>query len=269
MCAAARSPLTRVAHHRRDRPHGAGAAARRAGLPAARSLPARWPRRTAWRSGATPASSPAARAPTCAVTSDLAARARAGGRGHRLQHRRGDARRTSRPAARARKPLLIGTTGHGEAPGIALAAAARDIALLIAPNTSLGVTLLVELTRRAARGAARGLRHRHARDCTTAPSATRPRAPRSLSGRPRPRRAGSRARTPSRPAGSLRARRARSALPACAPGTPSGSTRCCFAGAGRAAVADPPGARSGDLRPRGAGRCALAGVAAAGALRDE
>src|ERR1700733_6330933 len=50
----------------------------------------------------------------------------------------------------ARKPLLLGTTGHGEAPAMALAEAARDIALLVAPNTSVGVALLVELTRRAA-----------------------------------------------------------------------------------------------------------------------
>jgi 4-hydroxy-tetrahydrodipicolinate reductase len=50
----------------------------------------------------------------------------------------------------ARKPLLLGTTGHGEAPATALAEAARDIALLVAPNTSVGVALLVELTRRAA-----------------------------------------------------------------------------------------------------------------------
>ena len=50
----------------------------------------------------------------------------------------------------ARKPLLLGTTGQGEAPETALAEAARDIALLVAPNTSVGVALLVELTRRAA-----------------------------------------------------------------------------------------------------------------------
>jgi 4-hydroxy-tetrahydrodipicolinate reductase len=48
----------------------------------------------------------------------------------------------------ARKPLLIGTTGF--TPGIEFEAAAREIPLLIAPNTSLGVTVLVELVRQAA-----------------------------------------------------------------------------------------------------------------------
>jgi 4-hydroxy-tetrahydrodipicolinate reductase len=52
----------------------------------------------------------------------------------------------------ARKPLLIGTTGFkAELTEPELAAAAADIALLIAPNTSLGVALLTELVRRAAR----------------------------------------------------------------------------------------------------------------------
>ncbi|HYL03581.1 MAG TPA: 4-hydroxy-tetrahydrodipicolinate reductase [Steroidobacteraceae bacterium] len=50
----------------------------------------------------------------------------------------------------ARRALLIGTTGL--APGLApeLDAAARDIALLVAPNTSLAVALLIELVRIAA-----------------------------------------------------------------------------------------------------------------------
>jgi len=48
----------------------------------------------------------------------------------------------------ARKPLLIGTTGF--TPGAEFEAAAREIPLLIAPNTSLGVTVLVELVRQAA-----------------------------------------------------------------------------------------------------------------------
>ena len=46
------------------------------------------------------------------------------------------------------KPLLIGTTGF--TPGTEFEAAARAIPLLIAPNTSLGVTVLVELVRQAA-----------------------------------------------------------------------------------------------------------------------
>lgn len=48
----------------------------------------------------------------------------------------------------ARKPLLVGTTGFP--PDTDFDAAARDIAVLVAPNTSLGVTLLIELVREAA-----------------------------------------------------------------------------------------------------------------------
>ena len=51
----------------------------------------------------------------------------------------------------ARKPLLIGTTGFGAELSAPLAAAARDIPLLIAANTSIGVALLAELVRTAAR----------------------------------------------------------------------------------------------------------------------
>jgi len=51
----------------------------------------------------------------------------------------------------ARKPLLLGTTGYGAELDAELNAAARELALLVAPNTSLGVTLLTELTRQAAR----------------------------------------------------------------------------------------------------------------------
>jgi 4-hydroxy-tetrahydrodipicolinate reductase len=50
----------------------------------------------------------------------------------------------------AHKPLLIGTTGFTSDLTAAFAAAARDIPLLVAPNTSLGVTLLIELVRQAA-----------------------------------------------------------------------------------------------------------------------
>ena len=51
----------------------------------------------------------------------------------------------------ARKPLLIGTTGVAADLTAAFEAAARDIPLLVAPNTSVGVTLLIELVREAAR----------------------------------------------------------------------------------------------------------------------
>lgn len=50
----------------------------------------------------------------------------------------------------ARKPLLVGTTGYPAALEEDFAAAAREIALLVAPNTSLAVTVLVELVRIAA-----------------------------------------------------------------------------------------------------------------------
>ena len=52
----------------------------------------------------------------------------------------------------ARKPLLIGTTGFAaQVTEAELDAAAREIPLLIAANTSLGVALLTELVRAAAR----------------------------------------------------------------------------------------------------------------------
>jgi 4-hydroxy-tetrahydrodipicolinate reductase len=76
----------------------------------------------------------------------------------------------------ARVPLLLGTTGLGPSMEPALREAARHIPLLIAPNTSLGVNLLLELVRQAARGLPAEydieileLHHRHKRD---APSGT-------------------------------------------------------------------------------------------------
>jgi len=50
----------------------------------------------------------------------------------------------------ARKPLLIGTTGFPADLTSLFDAAAAEIPLLVAPNTSIGVTLLTELTRIAA-----------------------------------------------------------------------------------------------------------------------
>jgi 4-hydroxy-tetrahydrodipicolinate reductase len=51
----------------------------------------------------------------------------------------------------ANKPLLIGTTGLSEALSDSFERSARHIPLLIAPNTSVGVTLLMELVRQSAR----------------------------------------------------------------------------------------------------------------------
>lgn len=51
----------------------------------------------------------------------------------------------------ARKALLIGTTGFAAELSAEFDSAAREIPLLVAPNTSVGVTLLVELVAQAAR----------------------------------------------------------------------------------------------------------------------
>jgi 4-hydroxy-tetrahydrodipicolinate reductase len=51
----------------------------------------------------------------------------------------------------ARKPLLIGTTGFPAELNALFDEAAREIPLLVAPNTSIGITLLLELARVAAR----------------------------------------------------------------------------------------------------------------------
>ena len=51
----------------------------------------------------------------------------------------------------ARKPLLIGTTGFPADLTSLFDAAAAEIPLLVAPNTSIGVTLLLELTRMTAK----------------------------------------------------------------------------------------------------------------------
>jgi 4-hydroxy-tetrahydrodipicolinate reductase len=69
-----------------------------------------------------------------------------------LDFSRGDAVGANVAACRAaRRPLLIGATGYGRDLEPAIDAAARDIAVLVAPNTSLGVAVLLELTRQAAR----------------------------------------------------------------------------------------------------------------------
>ena len=76
----------------------------------------------------------------------------------------------------ARKPLLLGTTGFGAELDADLEATSSEVALLVAPNTSLGAALLAELSRQAARALPAGfdidvleLHHRLKRD---APSGT-------------------------------------------------------------------------------------------------
>ncbi|MCY7271699.1 MAG: 4-hydroxy-tetrahydrodipicolinate reductase [Sphingomonas bacterium] len=54
-------------------------------------------------------------------------------------------------AVSAGVPLLIGTTGLDQLADRRIAAAAQDIAILRAPNTSLGVALLTDLVERAAK----------------------------------------------------------------------------------------------------------------------
>jgi 4-hydroxy-tetrahydrodipicolinate reductase len=45
----------------------------------------------------------------------------------------------------AKRPLVIGTTGHDEAQRAQIAAAAKQIAIVMAPNMSLGVNVLLKL----------------------------------------------------------------------------------------------------------------------------
>jgi 4-hydroxy-tetrahydrodipicolinate reductase len=76
----------------------------------------------------------------------------------------------------ARVPIVIGTTGHGAEFETRVAAAARDIAVLVAPNTSVGVAVALELVRIAAQALPAGFdieiveaHHKHKLD---APSGT-------------------------------------------------------------------------------------------------
>jgi 4-hydroxy-tetrahydrodipicolinate reductase len=69
-----------------------------------------------------------------------------------LDFSRGDAAELHVEACRkGGKPLVLGTTGHSASLEGKVAAAARDIPLLVAPNTSFGIAVLLELVQRAAR----------------------------------------------------------------------------------------------------------------------
>lgn len=76
----------------------------------------------------------------------------------------------------ARVPLLLGTTGWSRELQAPLAAAADSIALLVAPNTSPGLNVLLELVRTAARALAPSydieIIESHHRDKRDAPSGT-------------------------------------------------------------------------------------------------
>ncbi|HEV2286914.1 MAG TPA: 4-hydroxy-tetrahydrodipicolinate reductase, partial [Steroidobacteraceae bacterium] len=84
------------------------------------------------------------------VTSDLAAALSQADVAIDFSHAQATA--ASLAACRAAgKPLLIGTTGLDAALEPALTAAAREIALLVAANTSVAVAVLTELVRESAR----------------------------------------------------------------------------------------------------------------------
>jgi 4-hydroxy-tetrahydrodipicolinate reductase len=76
----------------------------------------------------------------------------------------------------ARVPLLLGTSGLPRELDAPLAAAAEAIPLLVAPNTSLGVNVLLELVRQAAQALPGGydieIVEAHHRDKADAPSGT-------------------------------------------------------------------------------------------------
>jgi len=80
-------------------------------------------------------------------------------------------------ARAARRPIVIGTTGFPPEIGAQIDAASKEIPVLVAPNTSVGVTLLIELVRQAAKALPAAAfdieiheaHHRHKRD---APSGT-------------------------------------------------------------------------------------------------
>jgi 4-hydroxy-tetrahydrodipicolinate reductase len=79
-------------------------------------------------------------------------------------------------AVSAAVPILIGTTGLDDTADRRIAVAAKEIAVLRAPNTSLGVTLLADLVERAARVLGPDwdieIAELHHRDKTDAPSGT-------------------------------------------------------------------------------------------------
>ncbi|MGO9803944.1 MAG: 4-hydroxy-tetrahydrodipicolinate reductase [Steroidobacteraceae bacterium] len=84
------------------------------------------------------------------VTGDLAEALRQADLAIDFSH--ADATQASLTACRAaRKPLLLGTTGLGAGLEPAMTAAAREIALLAAANTSIAVAVLAELVRESAR----------------------------------------------------------------------------------------------------------------------
>jgi 4-hydroxy-tetrahydrodipicolinate reductase len=78
--------------------------------------------------------------------------------------------------ARRGCPIVVGTTGHDSAARLALEAVARTLPVVLAPNMSLGVTLLLRLAELAARGLPSEydaeIFEAHHRDKVDAPSGT-------------------------------------------------------------------------------------------------
>lgn len=76
----------------------------------------------------------------------------------------------------ARIPIVVGTTGHGADFDARVSAAAREIGVLVAPNTSIGVAVAQELVRLAAQALPAGfdieIVEAHHKHKTDAPSGT-------------------------------------------------------------------------------------------------
>ena len=109
------------------------------------------------------------------VTSDLAAAIREAD--VVIDFSRAEATASVVAASRAaRKPLLVGTTGVSAQATGELERAARDIPLLVAPNTSIGIAVLLEIARTAARALPQsfdiGIHEAHHRGKRDAPSGT-------------------------------------------------------------------------------------------------
>ncbi len=142
--------------------------------------------------------------------------------------------------------------------------------VLVAPNTSLGVTLLIELVRAAAKALPAGLRHRDQRSaspqqegCALGHRARARSSGRGRAGRRSSREVGVDARSWRQPARG----RARSASPSSGAGTSSGEHTVLFAGRGRAADARSPGDGPVDLCPGRPPSGSVAGRPAGGPLR--
>lgn len=126
------------------------------------------------------------------VTSDLAAALRQADVA--VDFSRADATQAVVSACRAAgKPLLIGTTGLDASVEPAITAAAREIALLVAPNTSIAVAVLTELARESARALPASFdidvietHHRSKKDAPSGTALTLGRAAASARGLPLP-----------------------------------------------------------------------------------